>query len=105
MVEYFLRHDDTLTVVTIVTDPYYLTEPFIRSSDYKQNVRPGLKLGEFGNFVVGGTGPAYYKCFPSEETAQDRRHVPHYLPGKNEFIQEFTDRYKVPPIAARGGAA
>ncbi len=105
MVEYYLRHDDTLTIVTIVNDPYYLTEPFIRSSDLKQNVRPGLKLGEFGNFVVGGTGPTYYKCFPSEETAQDRRHVPHYLPGQNQFIREFTAKYAIPPIAARGGAA
>ena len=31
--------------------------------------------------------------------------MPHYLPGKNEFIQEFTAKYAIPPIAARGGAA
>ncbi len=104
MVEYYIRHDDTLTIVTVVNDPYYLEEPFIRSSDYKQNVRPPLKLGEFGNFVVGGNGPTYYKCFPSEETAQDRRHVPFYMPGKNEFIQEFTTKYAIPVIASRGGA-
>jgi cyclase len=105
MVEYFIRHDDILTIVTAVMDPYYLTEPLIRSSDFKLNLRPGLKLGDFGNFVVGGTGDTYYKCFPSEETARDRTHVPHYLPGSNEFIKDFTTRYGVPPIAARGGPA
>lgn len=104
MVEYFLRHDDVLTVVTAVNDPYYLTEPMIRSSDFKLSPRPGLKLGDFGNFVAGSNGPTYYKCFPSEETARDRRHVPHYLPGANEFIKDFTARYAIPPVAARGGA-
>ena len=32
--EHFIRHDDHLTVVTIVDDPVYLTEPFIRSTDF-----------------------------------------------------------------------
>ena len=32
--EHWMRHGDFLTVVTIVNDPVYLTEPFIRSTDY-----------------------------------------------------------------------
>jgi glyoxylase-like metal-dependent hydrolase (beta-lactamase superfamily II) len=104
MVEYFRRYGDVLTITTVVNDPYYLTEPMIRSSDFKLNPRPGLKLGDFGNFVAGGSGPAYFKCFPSEETARDRHHVPHFLPGANEFTADFTARYGVPPIGARGGA-
>jgi glyoxylase-like metal-dependent hydrolase (beta-lactamase superfamily II) len=104
MVEYFRRYGDVMTITTVVNDPYYLSEPMVRSSDLKLNPRPGLKLGDFGNFVVGGNGPAYFKCFPSEETARDRHHVPHFMPGANEFIADFTKRYGVPPGAARGGA-
>jgi cyclase len=104
MVEYFRRYGDLLTITTVVNDPYYFTEPMVRSSDFKLNVRSGLKLGDFGNFVVGGNGPAYFKCFPSEETARDRHHVPHFMPEANEFISDFAARYGVPAIAARGGA-
>lgn len=35
--EYFLRHGDYLTVVTIVKDPVFLTEPFIRTSNWILN--------------------------------------------------------------------
>src|SRR5262245_9235114 len=33
MTEHFIRHGDTLTVISIVDDPIYLEEPFIRSSN------------------------------------------------------------------------
>ena len=33
--EHWMRHGDFLTVVTIVNDPVYLTEPFIRTTDYE----------------------------------------------------------------------
>jgi hypothetical protein len=32
--EHVIRHGNYLTIVSIVTAPVYLTEPFIRSSDY-----------------------------------------------------------------------
>src|SRR5262245_59892037 len=35
LTEHWIRHGDFLTVVTIVNDPVYLTEPFIRSTDYE----------------------------------------------------------------------
>ena len=34
MIEYLVRHHRFLTMVTIVEDPVYLTEPFIRTSDW-----------------------------------------------------------------------
>ena len=37
MTEHFMRHGDVLTVVTIVDDPVYLEEPFIRSSNWVLN--------------------------------------------------------------------
>ena len=34
MTEHFIRHGDYLTLVTIVDDPVYLEEPFIRTSQW-----------------------------------------------------------------------
>ena len=34
-VEHWMRHADWLTVVTITTDPVYLTEPLIRTTDFE----------------------------------------------------------------------
>lgn len=87
--EHFLRHGNYLTMVTIVNDPVYLTEPFIRSSDYL--------------FDPGHVIPPY----PCEEVVEVNRPlgaVPHHLPGTNKFISEFAAKHGVPPEAARGGA-
>lgn len=46
LVEHFIRHDDHLTHVTVVTDPEYLTEPLIKSQDFTLNVSvAGLGTG------------------------------------------------------------
>ncbi len=34
LVEHWIRHGDRLTLVSVVNDPVYLTEPFIRSTDF-----------------------------------------------------------------------
>ena len=34
LVEYWIRNDDYLTLVTVVKDPVYLTEPLVRTSDW-----------------------------------------------------------------------
>ena len=34
LIEYFIRHGEYLTLVTIVKDPVYLTEPFVRTSNW-----------------------------------------------------------------------
>src|SRR4051812_47310020 len=34
LTEAWIRNDDVLTVLTVVHDPVYLTEPFVRSTDY-----------------------------------------------------------------------
>jgi glyoxylase-like metal-dependent hydrolase (beta-lactamase superfamily II) len=46
MTEYFIRHGDLLLVATIVDDPTYLEEPFVRTSNfvwapYQTQARPG----------------------------------------------------------------
>ena len=34
LTEFFVRHDDHLTNVTVVTDPVFLSEPMVRSNDF-----------------------------------------------------------------------
>jgi hypothetical protein len=45
LVEYFIRHGEYLTLVTIVKDPVYLTEPFVRTSNWVAD--PGFQLSPF----------------------------------------------------------
>jgi hypothetical protein len=89
LTEHWMRHEDFLTVVTIVTDSVYLTEPFIRSTDYQLDLHQHVPP---------------YPCDIVEEVDRPRGVVPNILPGKNTGINEFAQRHKLPPEAARGGA-
>jgi hypothetical protein len=90
LTEYFIRNDDYLTLVTIVDDPVYLTEPLVRTSDWVLD--PGVRLSPFS-------------CIPAIEIERPRGAVPHYLPGKNPFLTEFAEKEGLPLEAVRGGAA
>jgi hypothetical protein len=88
VVEHFIRHADGLTLMTVITDPLYLTEPMVRSRDYE--------------YVVGGQiGP--YPCEPVEEIVREKGVIPHHLPGTNPFLNEFADKHQLPRDLARGG--
>ena len=88
--EHFIRHDEShLTVVTIVDDPVYLTEPFLRSTDFVLDLNQQI---------------APYPCESVEEVVREKGKIPHYLPDSNPFLSEFPNRFKLPMIAARGGA-
>lgn len=91
LVEHFTRHGDYLSHVAIVTDPVYLTEPFVRSQVFELVLPEGL------NWL--------YPCESVVEIA-DRPpgDVPNYLPGQNPFLREFADKYHIPLAAALGGA-
>jgi hypothetical protein len=90
LIEYFIRNEDYLTLVTVVNDPVYLTEPLVRTSDWVLD--PGLQLSPFS-------------CIPAIEIERPRGAVPHHLPGTNPFLTEFATRHGLPLEAARGGAA
>jgi glyoxylase-like metal-dependent hydrolase (beta-lactamase superfamily II) len=111
MIEYFVRHDGYLTLVTAVDDPVYLDEPFVRSTDFRLDPRPNTRLAEFGGFANGGDGEGFgasdvfYKCAPSEEIAIERGRVPSFMPGANENIDMFSKRHNIPLDAALGGSA
>ena len=111
MLEYFVRHDDYLTLVTAVDDPLYLEEPFVRSTDFRLDPRANARLAEFGGFVNGGdsegfgASDVFYKCGPTEEIAIDPGRVPSYMPGTNDSLAMFAERHGVPLEVALGGSA
>ena len=91
MTEHYIRHGNTLTVVTMVSDPAYMTEPFYRSSNWEW--APNQNIGP-------------YPCGPQQivvEVERPQGTVPHHLPGTNEFIKEFAEKYHIPFEATRGG--
>jgi hypothetical protein len=89
LVEYFIRNENYLTLVTVVMDPVYLTEPLVRTSDWVLDT--GLQLSPFS-------------CIPAVEIERPRGAVPSHLPGTNPFLEEYSQRHGVPLDAARGGA-
>jgi hypothetical protein len=88
LVEHWIRHGDFLTVAAIVTDPVYLAEPFIRTTDYELDLHQQV---------------APYPCGVVAEVDRPRGVIPHLLPGTNPYLHEFSDDYKIPFDATRGG--
>jgi len=89
MTEYFARHGDYLTVVTIVKDPVFLTEPLVRTSNWILN--PGY-------------APTPQSCVPSQQVDHPESWVPHHLPGANPWLNEYAIKNGFPIEALRGGA-
>ena len=101
MLEYFTRFDDYLLVTTVVDDPVYFAEPFIRTTEYLPTARPAQALGDP---FQRNDGPVFYKCFPAEETTAGKYYVPHYLPGENDLLDDFSAKYSVPRWVMAAGA-
>jgi cyclase len=92
LTEYIYRvGPDLLTVVKIVDDPVYLTEPLIQSSDYRLDLARRIDA---------------YPCDIVEEiVGLPAGHVPHHLPGEHPSLHEFADLHGLPFEAVLGGAA
>jgi hypothetical protein len=90
LTEHWIRNGDYLTVVSIVNDPVYLTEPFIRTTDYELNLTQQVPP---------------YPCGVVQEIDRPEGEIPHYLPGTNPYTTEFAIRHGLPVEATRGGAA
>jgi hypothetical protein len=86
--EHLIRHGDYLTVVVIINDPVYLTEPFIRTTDFVLDVNQQI---------------APYPCEVVVEVDRPQGTVPNHLPGANTFLAEFPAAHNIPEEAARGG--
>jgi glyoxylase-like metal-dependent hydrolase (beta-lactamase superfamily II) len=89
LTEHWIRNGDILTVMTIVTDPVYLTEPFVRTTDYELDLRQQVPP---------------YPCGVVQEVDRKKGEVPSFLPGTNPYTTEFATRHKLPVEATRGGA-
>jgi hypothetical protein len=88
VVEHWTRHAEFLTVVTVVTDPVFLTEPLVRSQNWFNDVGQAL--------------PAF-TCEYAPEVPGDQK-VPNHLPGTNPYLTEFADWYGLELAGTRGGA-
>lgn len=91
LTERIVRHGDYITWVSIVEDPVFLTEPVIRSVSYIYDPQRA-------------PFPAF-ECDIAEEIPRPAGEIPHYLPGENPFMTEWSAKYGLPQEAARGGAA
>jgi hypothetical protein len=88
--EHWTRHGEFLTVVTVVDDPVYLTEPLVRSQNWYAD--PGQQM------------PSFNCEYTAEVPAPTPNAVPHHLPGTNAFLTEVADWYGLPLDGTRGGA-
>jgi hypothetical protein len=88
MTSRFFRHGDVLTVLVILDDPIYLAEPHIVSKSFLLSVAP-----------VSPVGPPCISTFEGRPSGEG---VPHYLPEKNPFVDEFRKRLNLPSEAVLG---
>jgi len=90
LVEHYIRHDNHLTHVSVMTDPVFLAEPLVKSEDYNLSDNTG------GNWL--------WPCeYVDELPGIPRDRVQSFLPGENPFLKEYADRRKIPAEAALGG--
>lgn len=89
LAEYVMRRGDVLTWVTIINDPVYLTEPMIRTTEYR---------------LATNLTPPPFPCDAVIEIPRPKGAVPHVLPGTADPTVDFAAKYGLPVEAARGGA-
>lgn len=90
LIEFFVRHGDRLTHTSIITDPVYLAESEVRTTDFfrqPSDHQSWLFACDDGEQILGRA--------PDD--------VPNYLFGENPFVKEFGDKYRVPLAAYLGG--
>jgi len=88
LTETFIRHGDYLTLVSIVDDPVYLEEPFIRTSQWARN--SNLTLDQRFVFEV-----------VDEVANHPRGYVPHYPLGTKQ--DGYAIQHGLPFEATQGG--
>lgn len=88
MTEHFVRHGDYLTLVSIVDDPVYLEEPFIRTSQWVRTSNLTIDQRFLFEVVdeISGHPPGY---------------VPHYPLGTKQ--SGFSEKHGIPFEATQGG--
>ncbi|HWG76343.1 MAG TPA: hypothetical protein VN660_06065 [Steroidobacteraceae bacterium] len=87
--ERMFRDGDILTDVTMITDPQYLSEPLVKSTEYQK--------ADETNFVT-------YPCREVTEIPRHEGDIPMHLPNQTAVEQDYPARNGVPLKASRGGA-
>jgi hypothetical protein len=89
LTEHFVRHGDYLTLISVIDAPPYLTEPFVRTTNWA--IDPHQQI-------------APYPCQAVVEIERPQGVVPHHLLGSNNFLREFAAKEGLPFEPTRGGA-
>jgi hypothetical protein len=90
MTQFFMRRDDQLSWVQIFHDPNYLSEPFVRVSEFRND-----------SSLSFGSDP----CVVADELPVGTRNsTPHYLPGEHPFLDLHSIDFECPYEACLGGA-
>ena len=89
LTEHFVRHDNVLTLISVIQDPIYLTEPFVRTTNWALDPHQII---------------APYPCQAVVEIERPQGTVPNHLPGANNFLREFAAKFNLPFEPTRGGA-
>ena len=90
MTEHFIRHGDQLTLVTIVDDPVYLEEPFVRTSHWVRS--SNITVDQRWLFEV-----------VDEVAGHSLGYVPHYPFGTKQ--DGYAKKHGMPFEATQGGKA
>ena len=85
--EFLMLDDDILTVTTLLEDPVYMEEPHLQSISFRRDVHKELP---------------YFPCAVNVENVVPG--FPHFLPGKNPYIDDTAKKLGLPREAIRGGA-
>jgi glyoxylase-like metal-dependent hydrolase (beta-lactamase superfamily II) len=92
MTEFLTRHDEILTIVTVVDDPIYMDEPYVESTTYVIDPTASVAMETCNSSAFAENG------------GSNRHWVPHFLPGQNTALKDWLKRDDwVPEQAARGG--
>jgi len=88
--EHYIRHGNLLSHVLIISDPVYLTEPYVNSQEFELMDR--------------GNQNWLYNCEYVMEIPRPKNEVPHFLPGQNPFLGEWAEKFGLPFEAVFAGA-
>jgi len=88
--EHFIRHGDVITMLAVIDDPVYLSEPLSKASMLVRMAKdPDAWL---------------YPCDDSEQILGRKSDVvPNHLFGQNPYVREYANNKKVPLLGALGG--
>ena len=89
MTEHIVRHGDILLNVTVVEDPIYLEEPFVRTTTFVGN-------------PVRVIAPPSVMEIVDEVAGRQKGYVPHFPMGTRHT--EFAERFGLPYEATQGGS-